>query len=102
MARRPASPRTRPASRRLRLLILSGLGLATLAQAGGFAIDDAVIASGGGRSASTGGCLAVLGTIGQDTVGTASGAGYTVRSGFWAGAAGRSDALFNHGFQECL
>jgi hypothetical protein len=44
----------------------------------------------------------VLGTVGQDTVGTAAGAGYTVRSGFWAGAAGRTDALFNHGFQECL
>jgi hypothetical protein len=82
--------------------VLAGTGLAALAQAGGFAIDAAVIAGGGGRSASPGGCLAVLGTIGQDTVGTAAGAGYTVRSGFWAGAAGRSDALFNHGFQECL
>lgn len=79
------------------------LCLAVVAQAGGLAIDQAVVAGGGARSQSAGGCLAVTATLGQEPLTPASGGGFTLAPGLWSALAGASgDALFNDGFQECL
>lgn len=76
---------------------------AAFAQAGGLAIDPTVVAGGGARSQSAGGCLVVTATLAQEPLTPASGGGFTLAPGLWpalTGAAG--DALFNDGFQECL
>lgn len=93
-----------PARARLRVFAcLMACTLATVSQAGGLAIDQAVVAGGGARSQSAGGCLAVTATLGQEPLTPASGGGFTLASGLWAALAGAAgDALFNDGFQECL
>lgn len=79
------------------------LTTAALVQAGGLALDPAVVAGGGARSQSAGGCLAVTATIGQESAASSSGGGFVVEAGFWPAVGGRpGDALFNEGFQECL
>lgn len=76
---------------------------ATFAQAGGLAVDATMVAGGGARSQSAGGCLAVTATLGQEPLVPASGGGFTLAPGLWSALAGAAgDALFNDGFQECL
>jgi hypothetical protein len=48
---------------------------------GGFELKWSTIDGGGGTS--TGGVFSVSGTIGQPDAGTATGAGYQLRSGYW-------------------
>lgn len=83
----------------LATLLLSGAGW--VIAGGGFVLADGRVIAGGGVAESAGGCLQLHGSLGQDTLGQASGGAFSVRSGFWA-VAPRSDALFHHGFQECL
>jgi hypothetical protein len=67
-----------------------------------FQVDASVIAGGGGRSESAGGCLGLDGTIGETLAGSVSGGAYAITAGHWAGFDTRSrDALFNAGFEEC-
>ena len=99
-------PDPRPSSNRrlLRAMVLSAaaLVLATAAHGGGLAINASLIAAGGGRSESSGGCLAVDASIGQDTVGRSQGGPFSVSAGFRLALVGRpADSLFNNGFQEC-
>lgn len=80
-------------------LVLLGLALPALAQ---FALTGHVVAGGGGRSLSPAGCYRLDATLGEPAAGRQSGAGFAVEAGYWAGpGARRSDALFNHGFEEC-
>jgi hypothetical protein len=61
-----------------------------------------VIAGGGGVSRSAGGCRTLEGSIGEPATGVSSGAGFSVRAGYWAGpGSARRDALFRNGFEEC-
>lgn len=85
---------------RLRLVLLAGAVLAgpTVAQQ----IGSHVIAAGGGTSHSAGGCRMLESTLGQPAVGTASGGGFTVQAGYWAGPGRqRRDSVFSAGFEEC-
>jgi len=86
------------------LALIAGVALVLVASANAadFAIEASVIAAGGGRSSSAGGCLKVDASIGQDTVGLSAGGSFSVRAGFWPAIAKRPDSLFNNGFQECL
>jgi hypothetical protein len=97
--------RDRPGASRIRrraLLAGAALVLGATASAAEFAIEASVISAGGGHSQSTGGCLAIDASIGQDTAGTSGGGAFAMRSGFWAALADRpTDSLFNDGFQEC-
>jgi hypothetical protein len=88
--------------RRLALMFGVALVLVATANAAGFAIDGSVITTGGGRSFSAGGCLAVDASIGQNAVGVSAGGSFALRSGYWPAVAKRTDRLFNNGFQECL
>jgi hypothetical protein len=61
------------------------------------------IAGGGGRSASAGGCLVLVGTLGQTVAGSASAGNFSLCAGYWCGLdSGSRDTLFNTGFEECL
>ncbi|MBX3726527.1 MAG: hypothetical protein KF823_11505 [Xanthomonadales bacterium] len=93
-----------PAGGRMRWLACTLVcALTSAGQAGGLAIDQAVVAGGGARSTSAGGCLSVTATLGQEPVAPASGGGFAVAAGLWPALAGLpGDALFIDGFQECL
>jgi hypothetical protein len=84
----------------LRLLLLAAAVLAgpALAQQ----ISSHVIAAGGGTSRSAGGCRVLEGSLGQPVVGTASGGGFTLQAGYWAGPGRqRRDSVFSGDFEEC-
>jgi hypothetical protein len=99
LMRPPHSRRCIP-SLRCRLALLAAAVLAAPAPAQ--QISSHVIASGGGASASPGGCLLLEGSMGQPAVGTASGGVYTVRAGYWAGPGSqRRDSIFSGDFEEC-
>ena len=67
------------------------------------ALQGQVITGGGGRSLSPAGCYRLDGSLGEPAAGRQSGAAFAVEAGYWAGpGAHRSDALFRHGFEECL
>ncbi|MBL8300911.1 MAG: hypothetical protein JNN30_21425 [Rhodanobacteraceae bacterium] len=87
--------------RQLRLLVL--LAAALLAgQALAQQISSHVIAAGGGTSRSPGGCRVLEGSLGQPAVGSASGGGFMLRAGYWAGPGSqRRDRVFSGGFEEC-
>jgi hypothetical protein len=79
--------------------------LATLcgvADAGSVQLTAQAIATGGGRSASPGGCRRLEATIGEPVAGRASGGSFVVIAGFQGrvGALPR-DSIFHDGFQEC-
>ncbi len=90
---------------------ISGIGAAaaiavvvgwSAAQAGSMQVTAQAISSGGGRSASAGGCRRLEATLGEPVIGHASGGPYTLVSGFQAGiSAGPRDSVFNDGFEEC-
>ena len=91
-------PRPRPPRLRFVLLALAVLAAPALAQQ----ISSHLIAAGGGSSRSPGGCRVLEGSIGQPAVGNASGAGFTLRAGYWAGPGSqRRDSVFSAGFEEC-
>ncbi len=90
----------RASVRRLRLALLAAAVLAgpALAQQ----ISSHVIAAGGGTSRSPGGCRVLEGSLGQPAVGTASGGGFTLQAGYWAGPGRqRRDSVFSGDFEEC-
>jgi hypothetical protein len=68
-------------------MILSAVITSDLrAQSGsGYDLSWSTVDGGGGES--SGGVYAVVGTIGQAETGVMSGGSYTLRSGFWPGAA---------------
>ena len=86
------------------LALTAGVALVVVAtaNAAGFAIEGSVITTGGGRSFSAGGCLAVDASIGQNAVGVSTGGAFSVRAGYWPAVTKRPDRMFNNGFQECL
>lgn len=67
---------------------------------GGFALQGAVIASGGVSRASNV-CFGLSATIGEPTAGVTAGNGVTVVSGFWAAPVERPDQLFRTSFERC-
>lgn len=90
----------RASARQLRLVLLAAVLLAgpALAQQ----ISSHVIAAGGGTSRSPGGCRVLEGSLGQPAVGTASGGGFTLQAGYWAGPGSqRRDSVFSGDFEEC-
>lgn len=90
----------RAPARQLRLVLLAAAVLAgpALAQQ----ISSHVIAAGGGTSRSPGGCRVLEGSLGQPAVGTASGGGFTLQVGYWAGPGRqRRDSVFSGDFEEC-
>lgn len=99
IGRLPLLPQ-RPRTPRLRfiLLALAVLAAPALAQQ----ISSHLIAAGGGASRSPGGCRKLESSIGQPAVGVASGGGFTLRAGYWAGPGSqRRDSVFSAGFEEC-
>jgi hypothetical protein len=68
------------------LLVLGGLALPVLSQAGGYTLNWTVVAGGGGAF-SSGGEYALGGTAGQAAAGVLSGGDYTLTAGFWHGDA---------------
>lgn len=68
--------------------------------AGSQTLVASVIAGGGGRSASAGGCLRLDATVAQPLASVASGGNFIVISGFLAGRADR-DSIFTYGFEVC-
>ncbi len=100
----PSDRRTAGRSRLRRLALCAGVALALVAtaQAADFAIEASLVAGGGGHSRSPGGCLAIDASIGQHTVGEATGGAFSVRAGFWPALADRpTDSLFHNAFEEC-
>lgn len=99
-----ANPRSfvRPPRRRqciavVALALLAGGGIAAAQQ-----IVAHVIAGGGGISHSAGGCRTLEGSVGETAAGVSSGATFTVKAGYWAGAGSTGrDSLFHSGFEEC-
>ena len=82
----------------LLLLVAAVLAGPALAQQ----ISSHVIASGGGTSRSPGGCRVLEGSIGQPAAGTASGGGFTLHAGYWAGSGSqRRDSVFSGSFEGC-
>jgi len=67
---------------------------------GGFALQGAVIASGGVARA-TSACFELSATIGEPTAGVATGNGITLVSGFWAAPIAHPDELFRSSFEGC-
>jgi hypothetical protein len=65
------------------LLALAQSNLLIAAQTGGAYTLAWSTIDGGGAMSSAGGAFALSGTIGQPDAGTASGANYTLASGFW-------------------
>lgn len=97
---RPPPVLLRSCARRSRLLLLAAAVLAgpALAQQ----ISSHVIAAGGGTSRSPGGCRVLEGSLGQPAIGTASGGGFTLQAGYWAGPGSqRRDSVFSGDFEEC-
>jgi len=77
------------------------LGVSVVAmQASSQTLSGSVIAGGGGRSTSSGGCFRLDATIGQPLAGVANGGTFTIFSGFLPGRADR-DSIFNYGFEVC-
>ena len=68
-----------------------------------FELGGSVFAGGGGHSESAGHCLRLDATLGEASVGTASGGAFTISAGYAArfDPANR-DALFDTGFEDCL
>lgn len=67
---------------------------------GGFALQGAVIASGGVARA-TSACFDLSATIGEPTAGVATGNSVAIVSGFWAAPVARPDELFRSSFERC-
>jgi len=72
-------------------------------EAGPFTLNGSVIASGGGIGAA--GCYVLASTIGEPVAGTSSGGGFTLTSGFMAGAfvpalGPAGDDVFRDGFEQ--
>lgn len=72
------------------ILFIFAVSMATAAHAqiatgGNFALQQSVIASGGGQN-STGGTFTLDGTIGQSVAGTSSNSPFVASGGFWAAA----------------
>ncbi len=79
------------------LALLAGCGLAAAQQ-----IVAHVIAGGGGISHSAGGCRTLEASIGETAAGVSSGAAFTIRAGYWAGAGSAArDSIFRSGLEEC-
>lgn len=93
----------KPGRRPRRALLILVLAAAAVADAPGQTVlRGQVIVSGGGSLVSPGGCRHLLGAIGEPIVGHASGGGYALSAGFWAGAGATArDAIFNSGFEVC-
>ena len=80
------------------LLALAVLAAPALAQQ----ISSHLIAAGGGVSRSPGGCRVLEGSIGEPAAGAASGGGFTLQAGYWAGPGSQQrDSVFSAGFEEC-
>jgi len=67
------------------IIMLTALGLATVAGADPFQIDWFTMDGGGGMS-SAGGSFELSGTIGQPDAGFMTGGGFELEGGFWPGA----------------
>jgi hypothetical protein len=77
--------------------------LAALPASAQIMMSGSVLAGGGGRSTSAGGCLQINATLGQPLAGAISGGTFAITTGYWAMVDSRSrDSLFNTGFEECL
>lgn len=80
------------------MLVASLLAGPALAQQ----ISSHLIASGGGKSISPGGCRILEGSIGQPVIGTSSGGQFTIQAGYWASAGNQGrDSVFSGSFEEC-
>jgi hypothetical protein len=95
--------RDRPARLARRIVAIAVISAAAAMPASAeFQVDASVVAGGGGRSESVGGCRRLDGTIAETLAGAVSGGAYAISAGHWAGFDTRSrDALFNTGFEEC-
>lgn len=95
-----ALDRSRSAGRFVALTIV--FCLAALPAAAQISLSTSLIAGGGDRSSSAGGCFTLDGSLGESGAGTASGGNFVLSSGYWAGIDSRSrDSLFNTGFEGC-
>ena len=80
-------------------LLLLGAPLAAFTQT---VLQGGLIAAGGGRSQTPGGCRVLNGSLGEPAAGRSSGGAFAVTAGFRAGRGSTNDdALFNAGFEEC-
>ena len=84
------------------LVITFGAIVGGAAYAGGMQITAHAMVTGGGNSASPGGCRRLEATFGEPVAGRSSSGAYTLTSGFQAGTGAHSrDSIFRNGFQEC-
>jgi hypothetical protein len=88
------------ASRKCARLALSLALAVAVGKAAAQIVTASVIASGGGTSASQGGCFRLDATLGQPTAGASAGGTFILDAGFLPGN-GDQDSIFNQGFEEC-
>lgn len=83
------------------IAIVAAIASGADAQSGGdYALTRSLLANGDGRAGNTD--YRLVGNPGQSLVGTASGGGYTLRSGYWQrqSVATPVDAIYGNGFES--
>lgn len=100
MAARHATPASRP-SRRQRTALAGACLLGAACAFAATQVTQSLIANGGGKALSPGGCYQLVSAIGQSAVGIPAGGGpYSVQGGFLAGRRDL-DAVFRQSFEVC-